>query len=50
MIDRWGRVRDGPEWPRTRDQVDVVLALPASAEWQAAAAQERWVLPEFEIA
>jgi hypothetical protein len=30
--------------------MDAVMALPAWAAWQTAAVQERWVLPEFEIA
>jgi glutathione S-transferase len=29
--------------------MDAVMALPAWAEWQAAAIEERWALPEFEI-
>jgi glutathione S-transferase len=36
--------------PIARGYMAAVMALPAWAEWQAAAAQERWVLPEFEIA
>jgi glutathione S-transferase len=32
-----------------RAYMDAVMALPAWGEWQAAAAQEQWVLPEFEI-
>jgi glutathione S-transferase len=36
--------------PIARAYMTAVMALPAWADWQAAAAQERWVLPEFEIA
>jgi glutathione S-transferase len=36
--------------PVARAYMDAVMALPAWAEWQAAATEERWVLPEFEIA
>ncbi len=36
--------------PIARAYMDTVMALPAWGEWQAAAVQERWVLPEFEIA
>jgi glutathione S-transferase len=36
--------------PIARGYMDAVMALPAWGEWQAAAAQERWVLPEFEVA
>jgi glutathione S-transferase len=35
--------------PVARAYMDTVMALPAWTEWQTAAAQERWVLPEFEI-
>jgi glutathione S-transferase len=36
--------------PIARAYMDEVMALPAWGEWQAAAAKERWVLPEYEIA
>src|ERR1700727_655739 len=36
--------------PIARAYMDAVMALPAWAEWQDAATEERWVLPEFEIA
>ncbi len=36
--------------PIARVYMDAVMALPAWGEWQAAAAQEHWMLPEFEIA
>ena len=35
-----------PVGPVARAYMDAVMALPAWGEWQAAAAQERWVLPE----
>jgi glutathione S-transferase len=36
--------------PIARAYMDAVMALPAWSEWQAAAIEERWVLPEYEIA
>jgi glutathione S-transferase len=36
--------------PIARGYMDAVMALPAWGEWQAAAVEERWGLPEFEIA
>jgi glutathione S-transferase len=39
-----------PVGPIARAYMDAVMALPAWSEWRAAAAQEQWVLPEFEIA
>jgi glutathione S-transferase len=36
--------------PIARAYMDAVMALPAWSEWRAAAAQEQWVLPEYEIA
>jgi glutathione S-transferase len=35
--------------PIARAYMDAVMALPAWGEWQRAATQERWVLPEYEI-
>jgi glutathione S-transferase len=35
--------------PIARGYMDAVMALPAWGEWQAAAAQEHWALPEYEI-
>ncbi len=32
-----------------KDYVAAVMALPAMAEWQAAAAAEPWLIPEFEV-
>jgi len=34
--------------PLARDYVDALLALPALVEWQAAAAAEPWLIPEWE--
>jgi glutathione S-transferase len=34
--------------PPAKDYVDALLALPALAEWQAAAATEPWLVPEWE--
>jgi glutathione S-transferase len=39
-----------PVGPIARAHMDAVMALPAWAEWQAAALEEGWVLPEYEIA
>jgi glutathione S-transferase len=38
-----------PVGPIARVYMDAVMTLPAWSEWQGAAAQERWVLPEYEI-
>jgi glutathione S-transferase len=38
-----------PVGPIARVYMDAVMTLPAWGEWQGAAAQERWVLPEYEI-
>ncbi len=38
-----------PIGPIARVYMDAVMALPAWAEWEAAAVEERWSLPEFEI-
>ncbi|MBV9969590.1 MAG: glutathione S-transferase family protein [Xanthobacteraceae bacterium] len=35
--------------PVTRAYMDAIMALPAWGEWQAAAAQEKWVLPQYEM-
>jgi glutathione S-transferase len=35
--------------PPAQSYVAAVLALPALAEWQAAAADEPWLIPEFEL-
>ncbi len=35
--------------PLAQTYVDTVLALPALAEWQDAAAAEPWLIPEFEL-
>jgi len=34
--------------PLAQDYVDALLALPALAEWQTAAAAEPWLVPEWE--
>jgi glutathione S-transferase len=35
--------------PGARDYMKAVMALPAWAEWQAAAVKEPWVLPKDEV-
>lgn len=35
--------------PPAQSYVDAVMALPAIAEWQTAAAAEPWLIPEFEL-
>jgi glutathione S-transferase len=38
-----------PVGPIARVYIDAVMGLPAWVEWQGRAAEESWVLPEFEI-